>query len=65
VSVANSKSGKTGEWLVYRVGGPKAALLGTVKAPNRETALAKAYDEFGAVSPRDRQRIIVQATGRP
>jgi hypothetical protein len=39
-----------------------ATLLGTVKAPKREAALAKAYDEFGAVSPRDRERIIVQRT---
>jgi hypothetical protein len=50
------------EWLVYRVGGAKAAYLGTVKAPNRATALALAYDEFGIVSPRDRVRIIVQPT---
>jgi hypothetical protein len=35
-----------------------------VTAPNRETALAKAYDEFGITSPRERQRIIVQWTSR-
>jgi hypothetical protein len=29
-----------------------------------KTALAKAYDEFGIVSPRDRQRIIVQQASR-
>jgi hypothetical protein len=44
---------------VYRVGGPKATLLGTVKAPNHETALAMAYDEFN-VAPAERKRIIVQ-----
>jgi hypothetical protein len=31
--------------------------LGTVKAPNRETALALAYDEF-EIEPADRKRII-------
>jgi hypothetical protein len=44
---------------VYELGGPKATLLGTVKAPNHETALAMAYDEFN-VAPADRRRILVQ-----
>jgi hypothetical protein len=44
---------------VYRLGGAKATLLGTVKAPNHETALAVAYDEFN-VAPAERKRIIVQ-----
>jgi hypothetical protein len=58
------KSAKATEWLVYRLGGPKATLRGTVTAPNRETALARAYDEFGIVSPSERQKIIVQPTSR-
>jgi len=37
-------------------------LLGHVTAPNRETALAMAYEEFRIATPRDRQRIIVQRT---
>jgi hypothetical protein len=44
---------------VYRLGGPKATLLGTVKAPNHETALAVAYDEFN-VPQGERRRILVQ-----
>jgi hypothetical protein len=35
-----------------------------VTAPNRETALAKAYDEFNATTPAEQKRIIVQRTGR-
>jgi hypothetical protein len=35
-----------------------------VVSPNREAALAKAYDEFGIISPRDRLKIIVQPTSR-
>jgi hypothetical protein len=58
------KSAKASEWLVYRLGGPKATLLGHVTAPNRETALARAYDEFGIISPRNRLKFIVQRTGR-
>lgn len=58
------KAAKTNsDWLVYRVGGPKATLLGTVTAPNHETALAVAYDEFGITTPAERKRIIVQRTG--
>lgn len=48
---------------MYRLGGPKATLLGTVTVPYRETALAKAY-EFGITSPSERQRIIVQRTSQ-
>ena len=62
VNLANSKTDETKEWLVYRVGCPKATLLGAVRAHNRETALTRAYDEFGIVSPRDRVRIVVQRT---
>jgi hypothetical protein len=45
-----------------RIGGPRAALLGHVTAPNRETALARAYDEFNVTTPAERKRIIVQRT---
>lgn len=62
VSARNSQSDKTSkatEWLVYRLGGAKAVFLGSIRAPNRETALALAYDEFD-VAPALRRRIIVQ-----
>lgn len=60
--VSGRKSPKASEWLVYRLGGAKATLLGTVKAPDREMALAMAYDEFN-VPPAERKRIVVQPTG--
>jgi hypothetical protein len=58
------KSAKATEWLVYRIGGPRAAFLGHVTAPNRETALVRAYDEFNVTTPAERKRIIVQETSR-
>jgi hypothetical protein len=58
------KSAKNSDWLVYRLVGPKATLLGHVTAPNRETAPAVAYDEFAIISPAERQRIIVQQMGK-
>src|SRR5262249_2748903 len=62
--VSAAKSAKATEWLGYKVGGPKATLLGHVTAPNRETALARAYEEFGITSRAERKRIIVQPTSR-
>jgi hypothetical protein len=56
------KPAKATEWLVYRLRGPKAAFLRHVTAPNRETALAKAYEELGIASIREQQRIVVQPT---
>ena len=66
MSVRKSDTGKaaTSDWLVYRLGGAKATLLGHVTAPNRETALARAYDEFNVTTPAERKRIIVQRTSR-
>jgi len=64
VSAGNSRSakfGKVSEWLVYRLGGAKAAYVGLVKAPNQETALAVAYEEF-EIAPAERRRIIVRRT---
>jgi hypothetical protein len=56
------KSGKTTEWLVVnRLAGAKAAYLGLVKATNRETALAVAYEEF-EIAPAERRHIIVRGT---
>jgi hypothetical protein len=58
------RSAKATEWLVYRIGGPPAAFLGHITAPNQETALARAYDEFNVTTPAERKRIIVQETSR-
>jgi hypothetical protein len=44
-------------WLVYRIGGARAAYLGAVKAPDRESALDLALDEF-ELAPPDRKRLI-------
>jgi hypothetical protein len=59
-----SKSAKAIEWLVYRLGGARAAFLGHVTAPNEATALARAYDEFNVTALAERKRIIVQRTDR-
>jgi hypothetical protein len=67
VSATKTKSGKSAKrtpWLVYRLGGARAAYLGTVMAPaDREAAIEVACDEFGITKPADRKRIVVQSTG--
>jgi hypothetical protein len=42
------------------VSGGKPVFLGQLTAPNQETALAIAYNEFGIGSPAERNRIIVR-----
>jgi hypothetical protein len=62
VSKRNSLStepAKVSEWLIYPRRWPKAAFLGTIEAPNRERALAPAFEEF-EVAPAQRRRIIAQ-----
>jgi hypothetical protein len=58
------KPAKATDWLVYRLGGARAAFLGQVTAPTREAALQAAFDEFVITSPAERKRIIVQRTSR-
>ena len=60
--VSARKTPVASDRLVYRLAGPKASLLGTVKAPNCEAAQAIAYDEF-AVPEAERKRMIVQRAG--
>lgn len=50
------------DWLVYRLGGPKATFLGHVTAPNLEMALVVAYDEFNVTTPAEWERMIVRCT---
>jgi hypothetical protein len=61
-SAAAGRAGKTTDWLVYKIGGRKAGLLGTVRAADYEGALAAALAEF-EIPPHDRKRILVQPTG--
>jgi hypothetical protein len=67
VRVRNSsagKSAKTSYWLVYRLGGKKAAHLGTVSAHDQREAIARAIEEFEITDPTERKRLIVQRTSR-
>jgi hypothetical protein len=49
-------------WAIYRLKGTPAALLGHVEAPDAETAIEKAIDEF-AIEPALHKRLLAQRRG--
>jgi hypothetical protein len=49
-SPPSAPAGKQYTWSIYHIKGTPAALLGSVEAPDEETAIRKAIDEF-AISP--------------
>jgi hypothetical protein len=48
------------KWLIYRLKGTPAALLGHVEAPDEETAIKKAIEEFGITNPQLQKRLLAQ-----
>jgi hypothetical protein len=44
-------------WSIYHIKGTPAALLGRVEAPDEETAIRKAIDEFG-IEPALQKRLL-------
>jgi hypothetical protein len=49
-------------WAIYRLKGTPAALLGHVEAPDEETAIKKAIDEF-AIEAALHKRLLAQRRG--
>jgi hypothetical protein len=50
---------KMHSWAIYRLKGTPAALIGRVEAPDAETAIRKAIDEF-AIEPALHKRLLAQ-----
>lgn len=46
-------------WVVYMLGGKRAERLGTVAAPDRDAAIAKAIEFFGITHPERQRRVAV------
>jgi hypothetical protein len=46
-------------WVIYRIGGTPAAFLGIVEAPDKQTAIKKAIEEF-KVPENQRNRLMAQ-----
>ena len=58
-STPSAPEGKQYTWNIYHIKGTPAALLGQVKAPDEETAIARAIEEF-KISPVLQKRLLAQ-----
>jgi hypothetical protein len=58
-SPPSAPTGKQYIWNIYHIKGTPAALLGRVEAPDEETAIKKAIEEF-EVSPALQKRLLAQ-----
>jgi hypothetical protein len=55
----NATPPKLYTWSIYHIKGTPAALLGRVEAPDEETAIKKAIEEFN-ISPALQNRLLAQ-----
>jgi hypothetical protein len=55
-----ARASRTKEWIVSMLRGKRAERLGTVAAPDREAAIAKAIEFFGITDPERQRRVIVR-----
>ena len=58
-SEPSEPAGKQYMWSIYHIKGTPAALLGRVEAPDEETAIKKAIDEF-QIGPALQNRLLAQ-----
>jgi hypothetical protein len=58
VKRANNKADEP-TWVVYLLGGKRAGRLGTVAAPDRGAAIAKAIEFYGITDPERQKRVAV------
>jgi hypothetical protein len=59
-SPAAAAEPKQYKWLICRLKGTPAALLGHVEAPDEETAIKRAIEEFGITNPQMQKRLLAQ-----
>jgi hypothetical protein len=58
-STPSAPEGKQCTWNIYHIKGTPAVLLGHVEAPDEETAIERAIEEF-KVSPELQKRLLAQ-----
>jgi hypothetical protein len=58
-SPPSAPAGKQYTWNIYHIKGTPAALLGRVEAPDEETAIRKAIDQF-EIDPALQKRLLAQ-----
>jgi hypothetical protein len=47
-------------WAIYHITGTPAKLLGHVEAPDEESAITQAIEEFGITNPQLQKRLLAQ-----
>ena len=45
-------------WLIYRIRGTPAQFVGSVQAPDEQSAIKEAIKEFGITDPEQQKRLI-------
>jgi hypothetical protein len=58
-SPPSAPAGKQYTWSIYHIKGTPAALLGRVEAPDEQTAIKKAIEEF-EIAPALQKRLLAQ-----
>ncbi len=53
---------KEHKWRITRIKGTPAAYVGNVHAPDAETAIKTAIEEFGITNPEHQKRLVAQRT---
>jgi hypothetical protein len=51
---------KQHRWAIYQIGGTPAKLLGHVEAPDEESAIKQAIEEFSITNPQLQKRLLAQ-----
>lgn len=57
---APAAPGKQYRWAIYHITGTPAKLLGHVEAPDEESAIKQAIEEFGITNPQLQKRLLAQ-----
>jgi len=50
-------------WVITRITGTPAKYVGRVVAPDEQTAIAKAIEEYGITNPQHQQRLVARREG--
>jgi hypothetical protein len=57
---AAEPAGKQYHWAIYKLKGTPAALLGHVEAPDEESVIKRAIEDFGITEPADGKKLLAR-----
>jgi hypothetical protein len=59
-SAPEAEATKMHSWAIYRLKGTPAKLLGNVEAPDEESAVKRAIEEFGITNLQQQKRLLAR-----